>query len=196
MYFKRQTLKAPQNSWSSNVDVVGVIAKVFDRTQYMGGRNITSSTLRINIVGKSCPKYQLQDPTPIASALITLIHTTPNDITQEVTKANEISMKDFLFYTTIFLLWKAIPSSFFVLDFRRIEMQGEVELEERGPSGHMYIKIMIQFLSKIYLFTHVYFIQKYKIENTFRITFQIPVLSLGITYKLQHVFVACGRCQC
>jgi len=71
-------------------------------------------------------------------------------------------------------------------------MQGEVELEERGPSGHMYIKIMIHFLSKIYLFTHVYFIQKYKIENTFRITFQIPVLSLGITYKLQHVFVACG----
>ena len=97
-----EALKAPQNSWSSNVDVVVVIAKVFDRTQYVVGRNITSSTLRINIVGKSCPKYQLQDPTPIASALITLIHTTPNDITQEVTKANEISMKDFLFYTTIF----------------------------------------------------------------------------------------------
>ena len=113
MYFKRQALKAPQNNWSSNADVVVVIGKVFDRTQYMVGRNITSSTLRINIVGKSCPKYQLQDPTPIASALITLIHTTPNDITQEVTKANEISMKEFFILYNYFFIVKSHSFKFF-----------------------------------------------------------------------------------
>ena len=62
----------------------------------------------------------------------------------------------------------------------------KLKWRKEGPSGHMYIKITIQFLSKIYLLTHVYFIQKYRIENTFRITFQIPLLSIGIRYKLQH----------
>ena len=155
MYFKRQALKAPQNSWSSNVDVVVVIAKVFDRTQYMVGRNITSSTLRINIVGKSCPKYQLQDPTPIASALITLIHTTPNDITHEVTKANEIFMKNFLFYTTIFLLWKAIPSSFLYFTLGELRCKEKLNWRKEGPLAICILKSWFSFCQK-YIYLRIY----------------------------------------
>ena len=46
---------------------------------------------------------------------------------------------------------------------------------------------VLMFCQKYTLLTHTSFHTKVKkIENTFLITFQIPLLSIGIMYKLQH----------